>query len=78
MKFQLTLKDPDGIFNGLRDGTWYLDLCNENKEERAIAEEKRLVTMITFVEQWLEFGEYATIEFDTNAGTATLVPAPQD
>lgn len=28
-----------------------------------------------FAAKWVKYGEYVTIEFDTDAGTATVVPA---
>jgi hypothetical protein len=30
--------------------------------------------MQEFASRWVKYGEYITIEFDTEAGTATVVP----
>jgi hypothetical protein len=74
MKFRITLKDPDGVHNSLdeesADSVQSMDLDEEEKEAiKAMRREK----MSEFAGKWLEYGEYVTIEFDTEAGTATVV-----
>jgi hypothetical protein len=75
MKFRITLKDPDGVFDGIdaaaTESVAELDLPHE---ERDILRAHRQKTLDAFVNRWVEFGEYIDIEFDTEANTATVVP----
>jgi hypothetical protein len=78
MKFSVTFKDPDGPstcfdeearrtlgeIGGLSDG------------ERALLIEERRSRLSDFAGRWLEHGEYVTIEFDTEAETATIIKMP--
>ena len=76
MKFRVTLKDPDGFYDGITDavesslnGTTFSD-----EEEFEKISELRREKIKTAISKWVEYGEYITIEFDTTAGTATVVP----
>jgi hypothetical protein len=75
VKFRITLKDPDGVFDGIdaaaTDSVEGLDLP---PEERDILRAHRQKTLDNFVDQWVECGEYIDIEFDTDAKTARVVP----
>lgn len=57
MKFVCTFKTPDALFYALRD------IEDEGEREEAGA----------FAAQWVDYGEYVYIEFDTEAGTAAVV-----
>ena len=76
MKFKVTLKDPDGFSDGINDavkralsGTTFF----WEKDADSVYESRRK-TIRLGIEKWVEYGEYITIEFDTTAGTATVVP----
>ena len=76
MKFKVTLKDPDGFYDCITDavesslnGTTFSD-----EEEFEKISEIRRENIKTAISKWVEYGEYITIEFDTTAGTATVVP----
>ena len=75
MKFRITLKDPDGVYDSLDDAAKKSarDVACIDDGERKLIEEARRNAMSQFIGRWLSYGEYATIEFDTDAGTATLV-----
>ena len=60
MKVKLTLKDPDGVYEGLRDAG-----VDPNDPP---AEVERVMR------QYVEFSEYVTVEVDTNTGQARVVP----
>jgi hypothetical protein len=67
VKFRVTLQDQDGLYDSV------LKLLQEDetvpdKECPGLLERLRY-----FAEAWIQNGEYVTIEFDTDAGTATLV-----
>lgn len=76
MKFTVTMKDPDGphySFDDLRN--------EEEKKQRALGLSERDAQALAemhvndareFASQWLDYGEYVTIEFDTDAGTASV------
>lgn len=77
-KFRVTLKDPDGVFESVRDHA--KKLSAEAKTNPLVAElapgdwEDSIQASINGkIERWVEYGEYVVIEFDTDAGTATVV-----
>ena len=57
MKFTVTMKSPDSLHDALQD--------IEDEDEREKAGE--------FARQFMEYGEYITIQFDTEEGTAKVV-----
>jgi len=78
MKFKIQFKDPDGVYEGTKDaandsleGVGH-DLNEEELDELVLMRREKLVTALS---KWVEHGEYITVEFDTEAGTATVVPA---
>lgn len=75
MKFRVQLKDPDGVYDSLNDAA--AELANAvtgiDAEERAAIQELKRAKIGEFAGKWLEYSEYALIEFDTEAGTATVV-----
>lgn len=75
MKFRIMLKDPDGIGDALMDaakkslaGNTFFD----TREAKA-AHEERLESIKDRTDKWIEYGDYVTVEFDTDAGTAVVV-----
>lgn len=60
MKFRITFKDPDGVWEGLQDA---------NLDPNCLPGEVQEV-----VDKFLEFDEYITIEFDTEDVTARVIP----
>jgi hypothetical protein len=76
MKFRVTFKDPDGPLDCLADEAKRLAAAVEgiDDDEREALAESRRENLREFVGGWLEYSEYVTIEFDTEANTATVVP----
>lgn len=78
MKLQITFKDPDGVSEccdeavkeslGPQGGS-------ETMAERESRIEIRTEALRRQLSKWLQYHEYVTIEFDTDAGTATVMPA---
>lgn len=73
MKFKVTMKDPDVLEDAINDAVKNalseVDLPeDEILELREIRAEK--VKEIT--DKWFEYGEYLTVEIDTESGTATV------
>jgi len=79
MKFRITMKDPDGPCDCLQDEAKRLvnaipgvkDGLDDDERE-ALIESKR-EKLKDFTRPWMKYGEYITVEFDTEAGTATVV-----
>jgi hypothetical protein len=75
MKFRITFKDPDGVSNSLHDAAKDSARSTSGlteKEMRALAE-SREEEFGEFLRKWIQYGEYVTIEFDTDADTAVVV-----
>jgi len=75
MKFRVTLKDPDGftdcVDEAVKDSVnAQQDLDDEEKEDVI---ERRTEKVWKDLSKFVEYQEYVTIEFDTEAGTATVV-----
>ncbi len=73
MKFTITFKTPDAISEAidtfLEERPWCHSYCPEhcdNPDE--VSREMRSVA-----EEYVKYGEYLTVEFDTEAKTATVI-----
>ena len=66
MRFTVSFKTPDAIDNTLE---WDFDRENFDSDE-AFEEAKDKARAL--MEKYIEHGEYAHIDFDTEAGTATV------
>ena len=75
MRFKVTFKDPEGPYDCIRDAAKAsaAEVEGIDEEERDALEEHRADQMRKFSGKWLAYGEYVTIEFDTDAGTAVVV-----
>ena len=62
MKLKVTFKSPDALDCALTDARY----------NGATMEDLDAVTQLT--SRFLQYGEYVTIEFDTESGTATVLP----
>jgi hypothetical protein len=75
MKFRITMKDPDGPYESIQEAA--KEMVNAIKgidaDERESLQEKRHETLSEFAGRWMEYGEYLEVEFDTEAGTATVI-----
>ncbi len=77
MKIKISFKTPDAVSNAIADafGTEATDphgdsvtVIDDDVYEKAEAAREKL-------RKWVMYGEYITIEFDLEAGTATVLPA---
>jgi hypothetical protein len=64
MRFRITMKSPDAVDTALHD--ILEDISPENREET-----EELITH--HINRWFEYGEYLTVELDTDEGTATVI-----
>ena len=80
MKFRITFKDPDGVGDCTdsvikqmaKDSV--VESLKSNKKVLEPLEEHFREVINEFMGKWIEYNEYATIEFDTDANTCTVVP----
>lgn len=76
MKVRVTLKDPDTMHDAVVDAAKRLkkpdDVSDDEWESIRIG---RAAAANAFISsRWMEYGEYLVVDFDTEAGTATVVP----
>ncbi len=65
MIFRVTFKTPDAVEYAIKDIISDID-SDEGEEQFAEAKEA--------TEKWVKYGELVTVEFNTEAGTATVIP----
>ena len=72
MKFRITLKDPDGVSDAITEAVESLrppGLSDDEWEDIKDERERKLV-----YSRFIGYGEYVTIEIDTEKDTAVVVP----
>ena len=76
MKFTVSLKDPDGFSNSVDEAVRQSVQAQEglDEDEKDDVIERRNEKTWKALGKFVEYQEYVTIEFDTDAGTATVVP----
>lgn len=74
MKIRVTVKDPDGFYDcvkdAVKDSLDELEGLDEQEKEDLL--EHRLEKTWDKLEKFVDCQEYVTIVFDTDAGTATV------
>jgi hypothetical protein len=76
MKFRVTMKDPDTLSDAMEGAVVQQLKTIEgiNDAERELIFEHRRDALGELCGKWFESGEYVTIEIDTHAMTAIVVP----
>ncbi len=74
MKLRITFKDPDGVHECVRDAVEESLPDGLDESEREDLLESRTEAAYEKLKQWLRWKEYVTVEFDTEAGTAAVIP----
>lgn len=74
MKFKVTMKDPDGVQDCLDEAAkeYAMSIPDLTEDEREAVQEKRRDFIGAVVGKWFEYGEYLTVEIDTDAKTCTV------
>ena len=74
MKFKITLKDPDGFWEAVTEtvesNIGEIKGLSSDEVEKLV--DSRRDETFEAISEWVKFNEYITIEFDTEAGTATV------
>jgi hypothetical protein len=75
MKIRVTIKDPDGFCDAIeqaaKDQVDQMSGVDEDEKDDLI--ESRRTKVSEALSKWVEYGEYMTVIFDTDEGTATVV-----
>jgi len=74
VKFQVTMKDPDCLHNAIREAV--ADEMGNTllpDDEAEAVREMRVEKAQKACARWFRYGEYLTVEIDTEAGTAVVV-----
>lgn len=77
MKFTVTMKDPDTLSDAI-DEAVRADIAKIeglNADDREALFETRREGVGKITSKWFRYGEYLTVEIDTEAQTATVRPA---
>lgn len=76
MKIRIALKDPDGVYDSIadaaRDSVDGMTFMDDDEKETFL--EKRHGNLSNACRKFIEYGEYVTIEIDTETGTAEVIP----
>lgn len=73
MKIRVTMKDPDSLYDGTCDAVESLKIDGLSEEELEVVKEKRKEHISELASKWFEFGEYLTVEIDTELKTCVVV-----
>lgn len=77
MKFRVTMKDPDTLTDAISDA---LDNDHEHpptglsQDVLNVLWDQRKDRAYSIASKWFKYGEYVTIEIDTEAMTAIVIP----
>lgn len=74
MKFRITMKDPDCVYDAVQDAMKDLKIDGVSEDEMVELREKREEQTRDLCDKWFEYGEYLTVEVDTEAKTCTVIP----
>ena len=76
MKFKVTMKDPDTLYDAIREAVKdeVQKIEGVDAEEKEGIIETRIEDTAKAASKWFEYGEYITVEIDTEANTCVVVP----
>ena len=74
MKFRVSMKDPDTLYEAIADAVHEDTAAIADPYERDAVKQVRSQNVRKLCSQWFRYGEYLTVEIDTEAGTCTVVP----
>lgn len=75
MKIQITMKDPDGCYDCMRNAAKESLPEGLSDSEQALLFDERESEIHRICAQWFRYGEYLSVEIDSEAGTCTVLPS---
>lgn len=76
MKFTVTMKDPDAlhdsVYSNVSEEVGALELTDLDEIKELT--DQRYNKAMEVVNRWFRFGEYLSVEIDTEAGTCVVLP----
>lgn len=73
MKIKITMKDPDGVFDSVKEAVQReVEKLQLPEDEAESLIELRTEKTNKLLRKWFESGEYLTVEVDTEAETCTV------
>ncbi|MEK6879049.1 MAG: hypothetical protein AABY22_05545 [Nanoarchaeota archaeon] len=72
MKFRVTLKEPDSFHDAIKFAAEKEFKSSFSGDEKEASADEIKEEIKTFLEKWVRYSEYITVEFDTELGTATV------
>jgi len=74
----VTLKDPDTMYDAVQDHVdEELKASNLPEDEQELVKDARVEKYTDIIGDFFEYGEYLTVEFDTEAKTARVVSSAE-
>jgi hypothetical protein len=75
MKFRVSMKDPDCLYEPINEAVMTaLAKLELSQDEIDVVADKRAAKVREDCSKWFKWGEYLTVEIDTEAGTCTVIP----
>lgn len=75
MKFRITMKDPDGVWESVSDAVAdSVEELNLRDDEAEMLIRVRRESVSRAIARWIEHHEYLTVEIDTDNETCIVVP----
>lgn len=76
MKIRISMENPDCVYEAVKDAAEadVSQIEGMAEDERNDLVESRQEGIFEILEKWIEYKEYITVEFDTEAMTAIVVP----
>lgn len=79
MKFKVYMKDPDVLYDGIDEAIdAELKASGLPEDEQEALREIRHEKASDVASTWFQYGEYLTVEIDTEAETIRVVPVGED
>lgn len=78
MKFKVTMKDPDTLHDAITEAVKEeVNQLLDDPDEREALQETREKKVHDICKEWFEYGEYLTVEIDTESKTIRVCEAAE-
>jgi hypothetical protein len=73
MIFKVQMKDPDMLYDSIRYAVGGIEVDGLSESELDAVKEARTEAVETLCRKWFRYGEYLTVEIDTEKETCVVV-----